>query len=169
MRIDAESVLPGCELIGTYFAARSRDAEGEHWREKARRFLQAVDLAKEERKGICAEDPLAPHGLSEGELRSLAGLFDCLPLRRVLLALKVQERIPTLPVWVLGFSVWPQSGLLRSRDLEASVLQHLQVSLGPLGFFIFFVIEDNEGIAASLERIEGAVVYVNHMRPPSHE
>jgi hypothetical protein len=49
------------------------------------------------------------------------------------------------------------------------VLQHLQVSLGPLGFFIFFVIEDNEGIAASLERIEGAVVYVNHMRPPSHE
>lgn len=159
MDLDPELVPSGVAVVEQYLHSHGRDAEAKSWLEHARSYAQAIEAARREREELHADDCLLPHGLSSDTLRALGELFAVLPLRRVLLARKRIEHYPDSPVWVMGFSVRPRHGLLRSRDLEAEVFERLQAELGEAGDHLFFVIEDNAEIAEAVGKVDGAIVH----------
>jgi len=151
MHIDANSLLPGCEMIARYLASRSRDTELESWRERALLHQQRVEEARAQEE--LDVDSLGPHGLSVGALQSLVELLEQFPLRRALL---VHDGLQN---FVLAISVRPSGDRVQSRDTGFSVCRSLQERLQGATEFMVFLIEENEEAVEAMERIDGSAIY----------
>ena len=160
MRVDPGCVPAACDLVATFHAAESRDADAQRYRARAVAGGDLLDEAENERQGVSAGDRFLPHDLPAEEVERLrgeiAGFFD---VRRAWLARKAVTHLPEIPLYVLGVEIgrWYQ---WRSQEDYQQVVHGLATKVAyPGRVWILHLGRRQAKIAKKLKRVPGAEIF----------
>jgi Zn-dependent protease with chaperone function len=163
MEIDAEAVLPACELAHAYLQERGREAEADRYRARAERQSELFAAATAERETVTDEDVLDPADLPADVVERLrAQLARHAEVGR---AYVVRKRVAHLgdefPLYVVGVvpkhewrHLWKETD-----DDDPSLAQRLADEIELPGDFHILVPGPRSSLKKRFERVPGAEVF----------
>ncbi|MBI4494380.1 MAG: M48 family metallopeptidase [Chloroflexi bacterium] len=162
MELDAEAILPGCELLRSFLLAQGREREAQAYGQRAAQQAEVLELARAERARLSPRDTYLPHGLSAPDIQYLNEQLAHYPqVAEAHLVRKEVAHSPEKPLYVLGLIVrhpWHRA-LFKSYD-EAYAQQLAQEMEFP-GETLVIVLNCNQNkrLRRAMKRVAGARVY----------
>ncbi|HKQ52757.1 MAG TPA: M48 family metallopeptidase [Pyrinomonadaceae bacterium] len=161
MEMEPDSVPAGCESIYWFLVKQERGEEAEAYRERAIRHWKMLERAREERKGVSAEDRFLPHGLPPAALAHLrAQLSRFNDVEAAYLVRKELSAMASRPLYVLGIerrARWFEPAKTsKNSELEMRLLKGVDL---PGDLHLFILGKDNGWLADVFRQTEGAEIY----------
>ncbi|MDJ0706395.1 MAG: M48 family metalloprotease [Leptolyngbyaceae cyanobacterium MO_188.B28] len=158
---DPALVIPGCQLLSTFFRQQSHLDRAEKYRHRWRQQDKPWKLAQQERTPLKASDRFMPHQLPDAEVNQLSEQLAEYPeVKAAYLVQKQVTRFPEKPFYGLAIvrRYYPGEGPNYKTDVELSALIMNQLSFsGELTLMILNRATLN--LLQGLRKVGGAMIY----------
>lgn len=106
MELDADYVLPGCEMIAEFLVMHDQPDTAEQYQQRAAERAQLLALAQDERDSLGFRDTYLPHGLNSEQLAAIKQqLADYPEIWEAYLVRKAVTHLPESPLYALGVTL----------------------------------------------------------------
>lgn len=131
MDLDADAVVPACELACAFLADCGRLADAVPYRERALERQRQIERDASERDSLPLRAVYLHHGLEAGPLEQLREQLARWPVKRAWLVRKHLEVCPERPLYVLGVERrvpwWRGRGAKLGRALQDELVDQLEM------------------------------------------
>lgn len=157
MDVDLDSVIPGCDLIYSFWAQQGQTEAASAYQQRADQHYELVIRAQSERSDVKASDTFQPHNLPSEALQ-MAQLSRLVQLKQAYLVQKVVQYFPQKPFYVLAVIRHRGFFELSSYNKDKKLFTQLANEFSS-NTYIIFLNNDTKNLEKKLRKIEGAAIY----------
>lgn len=162
MAKDYQVVIPGCEILYSFFKQQGQLKEAQRYGDRLDRHHQLLARAHQERVLITEHDAFKPHDLSSELVDSLRQQVSSLPkLKEAYLVQKVVTHFPQKPLYVIG--VTPKSALIESVEARTKFLDACaeQIKVSDNNFMIVLTLGTMKAV---MKRVPNSCIYTSEKK-----
>jgi hypothetical protein len=161
MQLDADYILPGCELVYGFLMAHGKEDEAQAYYQRAVRHSELLELARAERAQLGFKDSYGHHHLPAEQVAQLTDQLARYPeIAAAYLVRKEVRYFPDQPLYALGVAVRKPWYKYHSDKDDEKLLQQLTHGLiFPGETFVVILNHANQKMKKIMREIDGSQVY----------